>query len=152
MLTKIRSLCLEIRAIKEGAKTTNNIAKLPESSDSDKDSHRKDYNDVEDALHYNDYEDNRYVLQTHPIEDTRSTDQHHEDNPSHMLSALTPDLLNPSCNSSTLKGSQSDSDESVCSSRGGITELSSPDAKPSLSELIGTVCPSAEWKEESEEE
>jgi hypothetical protein len=72
MLTKIHSLCLEIHAIKEGSKT-NNIVKLPEFNDPDKDSHRKDYNGVEDALRGTDYEDNKYDSQTHPAEDTRST-------------------------------------------------------------------------------
>jgi hypothetical protein len=69
MLTKIRSLCLEIRAIRGGSKT-NNIVKLPESNDPNKNSHCKGYNDVEDALHSNNYEGNKYTPQTHPTEDT----------------------------------------------------------------------------------
>jgi hypothetical protein len=138
--------------MKEESKT-NNIVKLSEFNDPDKNNHHKDYNDERDALRGNDYEGNKYDSQTHPTADTRSTDQRHEDNPSHTLSVLTPDLLNPSRNSSpTSKGSQSDSDESVCSSRGGMSDSSSHDAKSSLSEQIGTVRPHVEWKEESEEE
>jgi hypothetical protein len=69
MLTKIRSLCLEICAIKEESKT-NHIVKLPESNDPSKNSHRRDYNDEEDALRDNDYEGNKYDSQTHPTADT----------------------------------------------------------------------------------
>jgi hypothetical protein len=138
--------------MKEGSKP-NHIVKLPESNDPNKNSHRRDYNDEKDALRDNDYESNKYDSQTHPAEDTRDTDQRYEDYPSHTLSSLTPHLLNPSRNSSpTSKGPQSDSDESVCSSRGGMSDSSSQDAKFSLSKQIGTVCPRAEWKEESEEE
>jgi hypothetical protein len=132
MLTKIRLLGLEIRAIKEGSKP-NRIVKLPESNNPNKNSHRKDYNDERNALRDPDYESNKYGSQNHPTEDTRDIDQRHEDNPSHTLSALTPDLLNPSHNSSpTSKGSQSDSDKSFCSSRGGMSDSSSLDAKTSL--------------------
>jgi hypothetical protein len=139
--------------MKEGSTNDNIISKLPEFTNQDKNSRRKDYNNVKDALHYTDYEDNKYGSQNRPPEGTPDTCQCYEDNPSHMLSTLTPDLLNPSRNSSpTLKGSQSDSDESVCPSRGGMFETSSPDTKSSLSELIGTDCLAAEWKEELEEE
>jgi hypothetical protein len=76
MLTKIHSLCLEIRAIKE-SKTINIISKLPEFTNHDKNSHRKDYNNVKDVLHYTDYKGNKYVPQNHLVEDTPSTDQHY---------------------------------------------------------------------------
>jgi hypothetical protein len=69
MLTKICSFCLEIRAIKEGA-NDNNIVKLPESNDPNKNNHGKDYSDVEDALHCTDYKDNKYDSQIHPTEGT----------------------------------------------------------------------------------
>jgi hypothetical protein len=55
MLTKIRSLCLEIRTMKEESKTINIISKLPEFTNQDKNSRRTDYSNVKDALHCNDY-------------------------------------------------------------------------------------------------
>jgi hypothetical protein len=122
MLTKIRSLCLEIRAMKEESKTINNISKLPEFANHNKNSHRTDYSNVKGALHYNDYEDNKYAPQTRLTEDTPSTDQRYEAHPAHKLSALTPDLLKPSHNSSPgSPESLSDSDKPVCSSRAGMS-------------------------------
>jgi hypothetical protein len=149
MLLKICSLCLEIHAMKEGSKAINTIAKLPESNNPYKNSRHKDYKNVKDASHCIHYVDNKYAPQIRPTEGTPDTCQHYEEHPSHTLSVLTRDLLNPSHNSSlTPKRSQSDSDESICSLRGGIFDSSLPDTRSSLSEYIGTVCPSAEWKEE----
>jgi hypothetical protein len=79
MLTKIRSLCLEIHAIKEGSNNNNNISKLPEFTNQDKNSHCKDYNNVKDALHYTDYKGNKYGSQTHPSGNIPDIYRHYEE-------------------------------------------------------------------------
>jgi hypothetical protein len=66
MLTKIRSICLKIRAIRERSKP-NNIVKLPEFNDPNKNSRRTDYNGVKDVLHDTDYEDNKHQQNGHAI-------------------------------------------------------------------------------------
>ena len=125
LLTKIKKLCSEIRAIKEENKSNKYSSKLPESKNKPKpqNNHSSAVPDTYDehALHARKPYDSTPNPQTH-LSYTHDTPQGHEAPLTQTLSLRMPDLLNPShASSSDCKDACEDPSELTESgSRGGI--------------------------------
>jgi hypothetical protein len=105
LLTKIAQLCKEIRDIDKTIKTNNIVIRLPESTintDHNKDSLDGPDTDDQDEKGYNNSSHNSPSPHESNLSCSSDKVPANEEYPTQRLPVLTPDVLNPSRNSSPI--------------------------------------------------